>query len=38
MIGVAEQARLMLLGPGVEYKANPLSGLEIRIADVSFSK
>ena len=38
MIGIAEQARLMLLGPGVEYKANPLSGLEIRVADVSFSK
>jgi peptide/nickel transport system substrate-binding protein len=38
MIGVAEQVRLMLLGPGVEYKANPLSGLEILIKDISFSR
>lgn len=33
-IGLAEQIRLIMLGEGVEYKANPLSGLEIRIADV----
>ena len=38
MIGVAEQARLIMLGPGVEYKPNPLSGIEIRIADITFSK
>ncbi len=37
MIGVAEQARLMMLGPGVEYKPNPLSGIEIKIADIDFS-
>ena len=38
MIGVAEQARLIMLGAGVEYKTNPLSGIEIRIADITFSK
>ncbi|CAN5345775.1 ABC transporter substrate-binding protein [soil metagenome] len=38
MTGVAEQARLIMLGPGVEYKPNPLSGIEIRIADITFSK
>ena len=37
MIGVAEQARLIMLGPGVEYTPNPLSGIEIRIADIRFS-
>ncbi|PVE21215.1 ABC transporter substrate-binding protein [Microvirga sp. KLBC 81] len=38
MIGIAEQARLMMLGEGVQYKPNPLSGLEIRIADIRLSK
>jgi peptide/nickel transport system substrate-binding protein len=38
MIGIAEQARLMMLGEGVQYKPNPLSGLEIRIADIHLSK
>jgi peptide/nickel transport system substrate-binding protein len=37
MIGVAEQARLIMLGPQVQYETNPLSGIEIRIADVHFS-
>jgi peptide/nickel transport system substrate-binding protein len=37
MIGIAEQVRLMMLGEGVEYQPNPLSGIEIRIADVKFS-
>lgn len=34
MIGIAEQIRLIMLGEGVHYTPNPLSGLEIRIADV----
>jgi peptide/nickel transport system substrate-binding protein len=38
MIGVAEQARLILLAEGVQYKPNPLSGLEIRIADIHLAK
>lgn len=38
MIGIAAQGRLMLLGPGVEYKPTPLSGLEIRVADIKLSK
>ena len=37
MIGIAEQVRLMMLGEGIEYQPNPLSGIEIRIADVKFS-
>lgn len=37
MIGIAEQVRLMMLGEGIEYTPNPLSGIEIRIADVTFS-
>ncbi|HTN60701.1 MAG TPA: ABC transporter substrate-binding protein [Devosia sp.] len=37
MIGVAEQAKLLMLGQGVEYTPNPLSGLEIHIADITFS-
>jgi peptide/nickel transport system substrate-binding protein len=36
MIGVAEQARLIMLGPDIVYKANPLSGIEILIKSVSF--
>jgi len=38
MIGVAEQARLMMLGEGVQYKTNSLSGIEIKIADLHFSE
>ncbi|CAN7711683.1 ABC transporter substrate-binding protein [Neorhizobium tomejilense] len=34
MIGIAEQIRLIMLGEGVHYQPNPLSGLEVRIADV----
>ena len=37
MIGIAEQVRLMMLGEGIEYQPNPLSGIEILIADVRFS-
>ena len=37
MIGIAEQVRLMMLGAGIEYEPNPLSGIEIRIADITFS-
>lgn len=37
MIGIAEQVRLMMLGEGIEYTPNPLSGIEIRIADITFS-
>lgn len=37
MIGIAEQVRLMMLGQGIEYQPNPLSGIEIRIADIKFS-
>lgn len=36
MIGIAEQVRLMMLGEGIEYTPNPLSGIEIRIADITF--
>ncbi|WP_245293062.1 ABC transporter substrate-binding protein [Rhizobium acidisoli] len=36
-IGIAEQIRLIMLGEGVNYKANPLSGLEVRIADVQLN-
>lgn len=35
MIGVAEQIRLIMLAEGVHYQPNPLSGLEIRIADIT---
>lgn len=37
MLGVAEQAQLMLLGPGVQYTPNPQSGIQLRIADVKLS-
>jgi peptide/nickel transport system substrate-binding protein len=37
MIGVAEQVRLMMLGEGIDYQPNPLSGIEIRIADIKFT-
>ncbi|HEY4201976.1 MAG TPA: ABC transporter substrate-binding protein [Devosiaceae bacterium] len=37
MIGIAEQVQLMLLGPGVQYTPNPLSGIEMRIADVKLT-
>jgi len=36
MIGVAEQARLIMLGPDIQYTPNPLSGIEILIKDVTF--
>jgi peptide/nickel transport system substrate-binding protein len=38
MIGIAEQNQLMLLGPGVHYEPNPLSGLEIKISDITISE
>ena len=38
MIGIAEQVRLMMLGRGINYRPTPLSGLEIRIADITFGK
>jgi peptide/nickel transport system substrate-binding protein len=38
MIGIAEQNQLMLLGPGVNYKPTPLSGLEIKISDITLSQ
>jgi peptide/nickel transport system substrate-binding protein len=38
IIGIAEQIRLMMLSERVEYEANPLSGLEIRIADVQVTE
>ena len=28
MIGVAEQARLIMLGPDIQYEPNPLSGID----------
>lgn len=34
MFGIAEQVRLMMVGENVDYKANPLTGLEILIEDV----
>lgn len=37
MIGIAEQGRLMMLGEGIEYEPNPLSGIEILISDITFS-
>jgi peptide/nickel transport system substrate-binding protein len=37
MIGVAAQNTLMLLGPGIDYKANDMSGIELRIEDVHLS-
>ena len=37
MIGIAEQARLIMLAEGVDYKPNPLSGIEIRVADIHLS-
>jgi len=38
MIGVAEQARLIRLGDGIRYDANPMSGVIIRIADIHLSE
>ena len=38
MIGIAEQARLIMLAEGVEYKPNPLSGIEIRVAEIHLSE
>lgn len=38
VIGIAEQSRLILLGEGIEYETNPLSGFELRIADVKFGR
>ncbi len=35
MIGIAEQARLILLGPDIDYTPNPLSGIEILIKDIT---
>lgn len=37
-IGIAEQARLILLGEGIHYETNPLSGFELRISDVRFNE
>ncbi|MDR6817430.1 peptide/nickel transport system substrate-binding protein [Neorhizobium sp. 2083] len=36
VIGVAQKVRLMMLDKGIIYHPNSLSGLEIRIADISF--
>lgn len=36
MIGIAEQARLMMLGSEINYEPNPLSGIEILISTVTF--
>jgi peptide/nickel transport system substrate-binding protein len=38
MIGVAEQARLIRLGPGIQYTPNPMSGIIIRIADIKVTQ
>lgn len=38
IIGIAEQIRLMMLSDRVEYAPNPLSGLEIRISDVTVTE
>ncbi len=35
MFGIAEQVRLMMVGENVKYEANPLTGIEILIADVT---
>ncbi len=35
MEGVAEQVQLMMLGRGINYKPNPLTGIEILISDVT---
>lgn len=35
MEGLAEQVQLMMLGQGVNYKPNPLTGIEILISDVT---
>ncbi|MDT0683152.1 hypothetical protein RM543_10680 [Roseicyclus sp. F158] len=35
LFGIAEQVRLMMLGENVDYTPNPLTGLEILIADVA---
>jgi peptide/nickel transport system substrate-binding protein len=38
MIGVAEQARLIRLGEGIKYEANPMTGIIIRIADIKVTE
>jgi peptide/nickel transport system substrate-binding protein len=38
MIGVAEQARLIRLGEGIQYEANPMTGIIIRIADIKVTQ
>ncbi len=38
MIGVAEQARLIRLGEGIEYEPNPMTGIIIRIADIKVTQ
>ena len=38
MFGIAEQVRLMMLGENVQYTPNPLTGIEILIADVTITE